>query len=346
VERIGAPAVTYQSGRDLAARFIDMAGGVMGSKAVRIVAADPGGDSAAAVIAVEELKKQGVTLFMGGLVADATLAAARAAAPSPFLAIDARLPVAVVRDVPNLFQIGPSAEALGRVLAAEAARSPAVRWGVVAQDDYFGRALAHAFWDALRTARPEVELAMESYVPTLSGQVGPALDTLSGAAPDGLLLGLRDGDLVAFVRAARGGLLAATTVMVPQVGTPDMLGALGTDLPDGWVTTGYPCCETGGQPHRAFAEAYRTADPNGATPTITALYGYTAMITVATALDSAWSEKPEALTKELAGLTLSTPVGEMYFARETRQSTLPVWVGRTLGGRFIEARRVDPSAHR
>ncbi|MBB4285377.1 ABC transporter substrate-binding protein [Roseospira goensis] len=345
VTRIGDPARTYQTGRDLAAGFIAMAGGVMGSKPVEIVAIDPGGDPDAAARAVADLKDQGAALFIGGLVADTTLAAARAAGDTPFLAVDARLPAALVRDLPNLYQIGPSAEALGRALAAEAAQQGAVRWGVVALDDYFGRALAHAFWNELRAVRPEVELAMEHYVAPLSAEVDGALDALTARQPEALLVGLRDGDLLAFVRAAAAaGLLDGRPVMAPQVGTPEILAALGADLPDDWVVTGYPCCEVGGQPHRAFAEAYRAEAPVGSTPTLGALYGYTAVTAAATAIDTAWSVAPGTLADTLDGLELSTPVGPMRFAPGTHQASLPLWVGRTSGGRFVAAQAVDPAA--
>lgn len=345
VERIGDPAVTYQMGRDLAAGFIDMAGGVMGTRRLRVVASDPAGDPDAAVRAVQEFKKQGAALFIGGLVADVTLAVARAAGDTPVLAVDARLPAAVLRDVPNLFQIGPSAEALGRALASEAARDPAIRWGVVARDDYFGRGVTHAFWNALRTARPDLELAMEAYVPTLSGDVTPALEAVANGRPQGLLLGLRDGDLVAFVRAAAGtGLLDGVTVAVPHMGSSEILGALGDAVPDGWITTGYLCCEAGGQPNRAFAEAFRGADPHQRTPTSGALYGYVAMTTAATALDSAWSVKPDRLARALLETRLSTPIGPMRFDPETRQSSLMMWVGRIKDGQLTDTRSVDPAA--
>lgn len=343
IDLIGDPATAYGRGRDLVAGYIGMAGGVMGSKPVRIVAQDSGGTADGATRAIASLREQGAVLFMGGLVADATLAAARAAAPAPFVAVDARLPSAMVANEPNLFQIGPSAEALGRALAAEAARTGATRWGVVAQDDYFGRALAHAFWSALRAERPDIELALESYVPTLSGSVASAVEQVAAARPEGLLLGLRDVDLVAFARAARGNALDGAVVMAPHVGTPEILGALGAEITEGWVTTGAPCCEVGGQPHRAFAEAYRAADPDGATPTASALYGYVAMTALATALDEAWSVKPDRLTAALTGLSLSTPIGPMRFDPDTRQSSLPFWVGRISGGRFVDARPVDPA---
>ncbi|MBB4314470.1 ABC transporter substrate-binding protein [Roseospira marina] len=343
VERIGEPALSYQRGRDLAADYIAMAGGVMGNKRIEIVSIDPGGDPSAAARAAEDLRKRGAVLFLGGLLSDTTLAVARAVGDIPVLAADARLPAAVVSDVPNLYQIGPSAEVLGRVLAAQAAETPAVRWGVVARDDYFGRALAHAFWNALRARRPEIELAVEKYVPTLSGDVAPALAAVANSEAEGLLVGLRDGDLVAFVRSARGtGILDRLTVAVPHMGSPEILGALGADLPDGWLTTGYVCCTTGGQPHRAFAEAYQKADPQGRTPTLGALYGYVAMTTAATAIDSAWSEKPARIAEALADLTLSTPLGEMRFAPDTHQANLPLWSGRTGGGQFLDARPVDP----
>ncbi|MQX34892.1 ABC transporter substrate-binding protein [Roseospira navarrensis] len=345
VGRIGDPADTYRLGRDLAAGFIDMAGGVMGSRKLEIVSIDPEGDPQAAARAVEELKKQGVALFIGGLLADVTLAVARAAGDTPVLAADARLPAALVRDVPNLYQIGPSAEALGRALAAQAATTGVTRWGVVARDDYFGRAVTHAFWNDLSAAQPGLELAMEQYVPTLSGAVGPALDAVANTRPEGLLVALRDGDLVAFVQGAAGaGVLDGVQVAVPHMGSPEILGALGGARPNGWITTGYLCCETGGQPHRAFADAYQQADPRGRSPTLGALYGYVAMTTAATALDTAWSVKPDQLAEALADLTLSSPVGEMRFAPETHQSSMVMWSGWIRDGRFTDARPVDPAA--
>jgi branched-chain amino acid transport system substrate-binding protein len=317
----------------------------MGSRPLEIVTVDPEGDPAAAAAAVEDLRRRGAALFIGGMVADVTLAAARAAGDTPFLAVDARLPAALVADVPNLYQVGPSAEVLGRALAAAAAETGAARWAVVAQDDYFGRALAHAFWAELAAVRPDVALAVEHYVPTLSGEVGPALDAVADSAPDGLLLGLRAGDLVAFVRTgAEAGAFQGLAVVAPQLGTPDLLGALGGALPDGWVTTGYPCCEAGGQPHRAFAEAYRAADAKARTPTMGALLGYTAMTAVASTLDTAWSLKPARLSETLDALTLSSPVGPMRFAAGTHQASLPLWIGRIQDGRFAPARRLDPAA--
>jgi branched-chain amino acid transport system substrate-binding protein len=250
-----------------------------------------------------------------------------------------------VREHPNLFQIGPSAEALGRALAAEAAQEPAVRWGVVARDDYFGRAVAHAFWDELRAVRPDIDLAMEAYVPTLSAEVAPALNAVSAGRPDGLLVALRDGDLVAFVRAAAGtGVLDGVTVAVPHMGSPDILGALGAALPNGWITTGYLCCTTGGQPHRAFADAFREADPRGRTPTLGALYGYVAMTTAATALDTAWSVKPDRLARALMEATLSTPIGPMRFDPTTHQASLTMWAGRIQDGAMVHAHPIDPAA--
>ncbi len=350
VARIGAPALSYQHGRDVAAGFIDMSGGVMGNKRLEIVSVDPNGDPEAARRAVVDLKRRGARLFIGGLLSDVTLAAARAAGDLPFLAIDARLPEAVVREQPNLYQLGPSAEALGRVLAEAVAREPAVRWGVVGQEDFFGRAVAHAFWTRLAGLRPEVELVGEAYVPTLSGDVDAAIASLAEARPDGLLVALGAGDLVAFARRAEeAGLLADRVVAVPQAGSPEMLAALrGATDQGAWFVTGYPCCEVGGQPHRAFADAYRDgpagAPPAGDTPTLAALYGYTAVTSLAAVLDRAWSAQPDKVAAELARARLSSPVGDVTFSPRTHQSSLPIWVGRLDRGRFVEWQAVNPTA--
>ncbi|MBB4266917.1 ABC transporter substrate-binding protein [Roseospira visakhapatnamensis] len=346
--RIGEPALSYQRGRDLALGFISMAGGVMGHRPIEVVSIDPQGDPAAAARAVEDLKDQGAVLFMGGMVADVTLAAARAAGDTPFLAVDARLPSAMVEQQPNLFQLGPSAEALGRALASEVAASPATHWGVVAQDDYFGRALAHAFWNALTRARPDITLAMEHYVPTLSGDVGPALDAMRAGQPHGLLVGLRDGDLVAFVEGATAqGLLGSLVVAAPQMGSADLMAALRGRVPQGWVTTGYPCCAFGGQPHRSFVRSYERSYPQAGMPTLGALYGYTAMTTLATALERAWSDDPGDIAEELRRMTMTTPVATIRFDGATRQSSLPLWVGGLAAdgrgeGSFTDGRRLNP----
>lgn len=342
IARIGEPALSYQHGRDVAAGFIGLSGGVIGNKRIEIVAIDAGGDPAAAEAAVRDLKAQGAALFVGGLLSDVTLAAARAAGDTPFLAVDARLPSAVARDLPNLLQVGPSAETLGDALAQAAAETDALRWGVVGQDDYFGRAVAHAFWSRLRSLRPEVTLVGDRYVATLSGAVNEAVSTLSDASPDGLLVALRAGDLVAFAqRASEAGLLAGRVVAVPQAGSPELLGALGSLTDQGqWIVTGYPCCEVGGQPHRAFAEAYRNGPagppPGTATPTLSALYGYTAVTSLASALDRAWSAQPDKVMGELLRARLSSPVGDISFSAQTRQSSLPVWIGRVDQGRFVD----------
>jgi len=346
--RIGEPALSYQRGRDLALGYVSKAGGVMGHRSIEVVSIDPRGDAKAAVRAVEELKKQGVALFMGGMVADVTLAAARAAGDIPFLAIDARLPAALVARQPNLFQMGPSAEALGRALAARAAETAVSRWAVIAQDDYFGRALAHAFWNTLTRARSDITLAMETYVPALSGDVGPALDALRASQPHGLLVGLRDGDLIAFVDGAtQQGLLGGLTVAAPQMGSADLLAALRGRVPQGWITTGYPCCGFGGHPHRVFVEGYERANPQAGIPTLGALYGYSAMTTLATALERVWSADADDITRELTRMTIVSPVGDIRFDATTRQSSLPFWVGTLASdgrgeGRFMDTQRVNP----
>jgi branched-chain amino acid transport system substrate-binding protein len=342
--RVGEPALAYAQARDVAAGFIEMSGGVIGSRRLNIVSVDSGGSPEAARKAVEDLKRQGAAFFIGGLLSDVTLAAARAAGDTPFLAIDARLPVAVTSTLPNLYQIGPPAEALGRALAEAAARRSAVRWGIVGQEDYFGRALAHAFWTRLASLRPEVQLVGEHYVPTLSGDVAGAVERMAGASPEGLLIALTAGDLIAFVRQAEGaGLLSGRVLAVPQAGSPEMLGALGGATGQGdWIVTGYPCCEVGGQPHRSFAQSYRNGGPT-AGPTLSALYGYTALTVAASVLDRAWSTEPKALAHELASVRLSSPVGPISFSRETRQSSLPMWVGRIEGGQFVDWTAVDPA---
>ncbi len=347
-DRIGEPALSYRRGWALALRYISLAGGVMGHRPIEVVPIDPQGDPDAAARAVEDLKDQGAVLFMGGMVANVTLAAARAAGDTPFLAVDARLPAAMVERQPNLFQLGPSAEALGRALAAEVAGGPATHWGVVAQDDYFGRALAHAFWNALTSARADITLAMEHYVSPLSGDIGPALDAVRAGQPHGLVVGLRDGDLVAFVDgAAAEGLLGGLVVVAPQMGSADLMAALRGRVPQGWVTTGYPCCAFGGQPHRSFVEGYERENPEAGMPTLGALYGYTAMTTLATALERAWSIKPVDITEELRRMSMMTPVGEIRFDGATRQSSLPVWVGGLASdgqgeGQFTQSRRLNP----
>lgn len=342
--RIGEPALAYGQARDLAAGFIEMSGGVIGSRRLRIVSVDVGASPEAARKAVEDLRKQGAAFFMGGLLSDVTLAAARAAGDIPFLAIDARLPIAVISTLPNLYQIGPPAEALGRALAEAAARRSAVRWGIVGQEDYFGRALAHAFWTRLASLRPEVQLVGEHYVPTLSGDVAGAVERMAAGSPDGLLIGLTAGDLIAFVRQAEAtGLLSGRVLAVPQAGSTEMLAALGGASGQGdWIVTGYPCCEVGGQPHRSFAQSYRNSGPT-AGPTLSALYGYTALTVAASALDRAWSTKPSDLVAELSRVRLSSPVGPVTFSAKTRQSSLPFWVGRIEGGQFVDWTAVNPA---
>ena len=342
--RIGEPALSYAQARDLAAGFIEMSGGVIGSRQLNIVSVDSDGSPEAARKAVEDLRRQGAAFFIGGLLSDVTLAAARAAGDIPFLAIDARLPIAVTSTLPNLYQIGPPAEALGRALADAAARRPAVRWGIVGQEDYFGRALAHTFWTRLASLRPEVQLVGEHYVPTLSGDVAGAVQRMAAESPEGLLIGLTAGDLIAFVRQAEGaGLLSGRVLAVPQAGSPEMLGALGGATGQGeWIVTGYPCCEVGGQPHRSFAQSYRNSGPT-AGPTLSALYGYTALTVAASVLDRAWSTKPADLAAELSRVRLSSPVGPITFSAKTRQSSLPMWVGRVEGGQFVDWTAVNPA---
>jgi branched-chain amino acid transport system substrate-binding protein len=320
----------YKKGLELAAEEVNAAGGVLGKK-IEIVSRDDNGNPADAVRVAEELlSREKVAFLIGTFPSNVGLAVADFAKQRKTLFIAAEpLTDKIVWDAGNAytFRLRTSTYMQTAMLIPDAAKLKKKRWAIVYPNYEYGTSATAAFKKLLKEKQPDVEFVAEQAPPLGKIDGGAVAQALADAKPDAIFSSLFGPDLAKFVReGSQRGLFKGVEVFNLLAGEPEYLDPLKEETPEGWYVTGYPWSEIKTPEHAKFLAAYQAKFKDY--PRLGSIVGYSAVMSAVAAIKKAGSLDQDKLVAAMAGLTHSTPFGDVTYRVLDHQSTMGAYVGR------------------
>ncbi len=349
------PAFTdpYKKGWQLALEEINAAGGVKGKKLEVISRDDAGKPGNAVKIAEEMISRDKVAMLSGTFFSHLGLAVSDFAKQKKVLFLASEpLTDALVWTKGNnyTFRLRPSTSMQAAMLAAEAAKTDAVKWVTVAPNYAYGKDAVAAFQQVLKKLKPEVEFVDAQWPALFKIDAGVTVRALESAKPDGIYNVTFGSDLGAFVREGSvRGLFENRVIISLLTGEPEYLEPLKGEAPKGWIVTGYPWYAIDTPAHNAFRTAYEARW--GENLKMGSMVGYNMMLSIAAALAKSPSLETDDLIEAMKGLNIETPMGPVVYREADHQATMGAWVGRTdvvdnqgkmVGWRYVDGNDVLP----
>jgi branched-chain amino acid transport system substrate-binding protein len=320
----------YKRGMELAVAEINASGGVLGRPLELIVRDDNGNAGDAVRVAEELVAREKVDVLLGTFSSAVGLAVADFARQRRvfFLAAEP-LTDKIVWESGNAytFRLRPSTYMQTAMLVPDAVRLNKKRWAIVYPNYEYGTAATAAF-KQLMTARqgPGIDF-IEIAVPLGKIDAGAVVEALLDAKPDAIFSSLFAGDLAKFVREGElRGLFRDRPVFNLLAGEPEYLDPLKDEAPAGWYVTGYPWSSINTPEHQRFLAAYQARF--GDYPRQGSVVGYSAVMSIASALRKAGSTATDKLLAAMPGLVVATPFGKITYRALDHQSTMGAYVGR------------------
>lgn len=343
------PAFTepYKKGWQLAVEEINAKGGIKG-RPLEVISRDDAGKPGNAVKIAEELVlRDKVTLLAGTFFSHIGLAVADYAKQNKVLFIASEpLSDALVWSKGNdyTFRLRPSTYMQAAMLAAEAAKTDAVKWATVAPNYAYGKDAVAAFKQVLSKLKPSVQFIDEQWPALFKIDAGVTARALEAAKPDAIYNVTFGSDLSAFVREGTvRGLFKNRTVVSLLTGEPEYLEPLKDEAPKGWIVTGYPWYAIDTPAHNAFRKAYEARW--GETLKMGSMVGYNTIQSIAALLEKSAATDTETLVAAMQDLKVTTPMGDITYRAADHQATMGSWVGRTAvvgaKGQMTDWRYVD-----
>ena len=320
----------YRKGWQLALEQLNAAGGVNG-RPLEVVSREDGGNPGEAVRVAEELiVRDRVSVLVGTFASHVGLAVSNLAARRkvPFLAAEPLTDKIVWEDGNRYtFRLRPSTYMQVAMLVPEAAKLARKRWAIVIPNYEYGQSAAASFRKLLSAAQPGVEFVTEQAPPLGKIDAGAVAQALADAHPDAIFSALFGTDLQKFVREGNlRGVFRDRSIVDLLGGEPEYLDTLKDETPDGWWVTGYPWDQVQTREHRDFLDAYRARWHDY--PRLGSVVGYSAMYSVADALQAAGGTDPEKVVEAFKGLHVRTPFGVIEYRAIDHQSTMGAFVGQ------------------
>jgi branched-chain amino acid transport system substrate-binding protein len=322
----------YRKGVDLAVEEINAAGGVLG-KSLQIISRDDGANPGDAVRMADELRlNEQVDVLSGTILSHVGLAVADYAKQHKlFFLASAPLTDKLVWESGNryTFRLRPSTYTHAAVLVPHAAALKLKRWAFVYPNYEYGQSAVATFKQLLKQAQPDVEFVADLEPPLGKIDAGAVVQALADAKPDAIFNVLFGTDLAKFLREGKTrDLFNGVEVVSLLTGEPEYLDPLKEDAPESWYVTGYPWYLIKTPEHLAFLNAYQKRYNDY--PRISSVVGYATIQALAAGIARAGSTKAEALIKAFEGLEFMSPSGKVTFRPLDHQSTLGLYVGRTV----------------
>jgi len=349
------PAFTdpYKKGWQLALEQINAAGGVKGQQLEVISRDDAGKPGNAVKIAEEMIRRDKVAMLAGTFFSHIGLAVSDFAKQKKVLFLASEpLTDALVWTKGNeyTFRLRPSTYMQAAMLAAEAAKTDALKWATVAPNYAYGKDAVAAFKQVLKKLKPEVEFVDEQWPALFKIDAGVTVRALESSKPDGIYNVTFGPDLGAFVREGSvRGLFEGRVVTSLLTGEPEYLEPLKDEAPKGWIVTGYPWYAIDTPAHNAFKAAYEKRW--GENLKMGSMVGYNMMLSIAAALEKSPSLETNDLVAAMKDLQIETPMGPVTYRKADHQATMGAWVGRTdvvggqgkmVGWRYVDGNEVLP----
>lgn len=114
-------------------------------------------------------------------------------------------------------------------------------------------------------------------------------------------------------------------IVVPEAGMPEFMKTIGSEMPEGWIMTGYPPEQINTPEHTAFVDKFEKRW--GEKPGWMSLNGYNAYQFIFSALRKTSTLKSDDLVKAMEGITADTPLGKLKMRASDHLSTQGIWVG-------------------
>ncbi|MGM4903838.1 ABC transporter substrate-binding protein [Tardiphaga sp. 866_E4_N2_1] len=330
--RYAANTVPARYGWQLAQDEINASGGILGRK-LEIVSLDDGSTPTDALRAAEQLiTREGVSALFGAWQSNVGIAIGGYANRQkvPYIAtIPISNSLTMENGNPYTFRLRPSLHMQIEMLGDEIAKVGPKRWAIVAPNYEFGHSAAETFKRVLRERSPNAEVAVEQYPALGKIDAGALANALEAAKPDAIFSALFAADTAQFARDGKSrGLFEGRTVISLATGEPEVLRALGADVPEGWIVTGYPYDQiTTPAAHKAFIDNYMSRFKEA--PTSNSMLAYISVYTLKAAAEKAGSADSQALAKALRDIRVDTIAGPIRMRGLDNQSTLGYWIGKT-----------------
>jgi len=327
------PAFTepYKKGWQMAVEEINAAGGIDG-RPLEVISRDDAGKPGNAVkIAAELVQRDKVVMLTGTFFSHIGLAVSDFAKQNKVLFLASEpLSDALVWAKGNdyTFRLRPSTYMQAAMLAAEAAKTDAVKWATVAPNYAYGKDAVAAFKQVLSKLKPSVQFVDEQWPALFKIDAGVTVRALEAAKPDAIYNVTFGSDLGALVREGTvRGLFDGRTVVSLLTGEPEYIEPLKAEAPKGWIVTGYPWYAIDSPAHNTFRTAYEARWNE--TLKMGSLVGYNTMLSVAALLKKSAGTDTAKLVAAMKDLKVSTPGGDIMYRAADHQATMGSWVGRT-----------------
>lgn len=320
----------YQGAR-MAAEEINEAGGVLGAP-LELRVADTRGPLATVAEARRFIEQERATVLLGVVSSAALLAVTDVARDTKTVlmaTIASTLRATTEKFHPYLFRSGVNNAQESLSAARVAAALPHRRWYVIAPDYEYGYNAWTIFKAELARLRQDVDIVGEAWPEFLEHDYGAYIEGILRARPDAVYNLLYGGDLVAFIRQARGkALFERVTFLNATGGDVGVLEELGGDMPEGVLCGArYYFQHPDTDANRRFVERYRTRF--GSWPSPWAEMSYNGVRFIAEGLARAGTRDSDALVRALEGMTLDLPRGPVTLRPEDHQAILGMVWGRT-----------------
>jgi branched-chain amino acid transport system substrate-binding protein len=333
---LASAAEPSRNGWRMAVEEINDSGGVCltphDCRIMEVISRDDKNDPAEVTRVVEELiLKKNVDFLLGTILDHVGLAASNLALKykTPFIKPGGGTSDHIwAKGHRYAFRLDASTDFLARSFADEAVKLGVKRWGIIAPNYEYGRAMVRDFKKYLKQYQPDVKIVAEQWPKLQSVKAGLELQALSKANPEAIFNVLNVQDNIIFIREAkRRNIFQNIPIINPYLGWPTHIEPLTEEAPIGWYTQGYPYSTITEEKHQLFLERY-VAKFN--TPhSIYALHNYIAVYAIKEAMEKAGTTDKEAVTDALKGLKIDTPIGPITFRSIDNQSTFGAWFGKT-----------------
>lgn len=324
----------YRHGWELALEQINAGGGVLGQK-IEVLSRDDNGNPDDAVKAAQDLVgKDSVLALFGAYSSEVALALSHFATDSkvPYLAVAPLSQRLTWQDESRyVFRLRASAWMQAAAVAPKALGQRKPHWAAIYNDNESDRSTVAAFKGLLKSFQPKAEFVDELAVPAGKFDAAAAVKALADAKPDAIFNMLSAPQLTRFVQEGNAQhLFDQRPVVSLFTGDPENLEPLGTEVPAGWIVTGYPWDAIDTPANNDFVAAYRQR--YNETPRMASVLGYASMMSLAAALKRAGTADSERLAGAFSGLKVDTPFGPIEYRALDHQSTLGTYLGYTAVG--------------
>jgi branched-chain amino acid transport system substrate-binding protein len=344
--KVGAPLVlsgpasnvgqTALRGLQMALDDINGGGGLLGQKIELVTADDAGQPATANTVTRAMILSDGVKALFPGSNSAAAVAeevlAGQYRIPALFYSA-ADISLTTTNFNRYSFQLSASTYMDPRAVAQHLAKLKARRVFTLTPDYNFGRSYVTNFLDGMKETGVEPEVVGQQYPALGTTDFSSYISAALAAKPDFLFLGLFAGDLVTFIRQAKGyGLFDQLKAGAPNA--TDVVETLKGDAPAGmylWARAPFFAMEAPGV--RALAERYKKQF--GEWPPEWPIVAYAAVEAWAQGVRKAGSFDGEKVAAALSGMKVATIRGDLTLRSCDHQADAVMYIGQV-------AAAVDP----